>query len=66
MKAFTEAVGFVQANRFKGTLRFDYDLEFTGVEPTIRALLESQMGRIPERARMRGSGRFDLEVADAH
>jgi hypothetical protein len=66
MKAFTEAVGFIDANGFKGTMRLDYDLSFTGLEPMMRMQIERQLGlMLPERARMQGLGRFDLEVAAA-
>lgn len=65
MRAFTEAVGFVEGNRFKGTLRLDYDITFTGLEPMMRTILEAQIGRLPEQAEMIGAGSFDLEVATA-
>jgi hypothetical protein len=66
MKAFTEAVGFVDDARFRGTMRLDYDLSFTGLEPSMRVLLEGQFGiNLPERASMQGVGRFDLEVTPA-
>lgn len=63
MKAFTEAVGFVEANCFKGTMRLDYDISFTGMVPVMRTLLEAQIGALPEKAEMQGAGRFDLELA---
>jgi len=66
MKAFTEAVGFIESNRFKGTMRLDYELSFTGLEPLMRMQIERQVGLIlPERANMLGMGRFDLEIAPA-
>lgn len=66
MKAFTEAVGFIEGSRFKGTMRLDYDLSFTGLEPTMRTLIEAQFRiTLPERASMEGVGRFDVEVAPA-
>lgn len=66
MKAFTEAVGFIERSRFKGTMTLDYDLSFTGLEPMMRTQIEMKLGlKIPEQASMLGVGRFDLEVAPA-
>jgi hypothetical protein len=66
MKAFTEAVGFIEANRFKGTMTLDYDLSFTGLQPMMRMQIEMQLGlKLPERATMLGVGSYDLEVAPA-
>lgn len=66
MKAFTEAVGFIDCNRFRGTMRLDYDLSFRGLEPIMRAMIQTQLRLdLPERASMKGVGSFDLEVAPA-
>lgn len=62
MRAFTEAVGFVDQNRFKGTMRLDYDITMSGLDPFIRRLLESQLGPLPERPELQGAGSFDLEM----
>jgi len=63
MKAFTEAVGFVDDNHFRGTMRLDYDLSFTG-DPRIRAAIGAQLGiQLPDQAEMQGAGSFDLELA---
>jgi hypothetical protein len=66
MKAFTEAVGFVEGDRFRGTMTLDYDVSFTGLEPMMRMQIERGMGlKLPERASMFGVGSFDLEVQRA-
>jgi hypothetical protein len=62
MKAFTEAVGFVEDGRFKGTMRLDYVLSITGLNPALRPFIEAQFGPFPESCEIRGAGRFDLEL----
>ena len=63
MLAFTEAVGFVEENRFKGTMRLDYDVSITGLNPALRPFIEAQFGPFPEHAQIQGAGHFDLELA---
>jgi hypothetical protein len=63
--AFTEAVGFVENDKFLGTIRLSYELSFTKMPPHIRFALEARMGKIPATAQMKGSGRFEVAlVAD--
>jgi hypothetical protein len=60
--AFTEAVGFVENDRFMGTIRLSYEFSFTKIQPHIRLALEARMGKIPTNAQMEGSGRFDVTL----
>lgn len=64
LKAYTQAVGYVEAGIFRGTMRLDYDLAVTGLSPTLRPLLEAQLGEIPERSAFSGVGSFEIRFAD--
>jgi len=59
--SFTEAIGFADGDRFKGTMRLAYDFSFTGMDLPIRQALQAQFGRIPSTARMEGLGSFEIE-----
>jgi hypothetical protein len=66
LAAYTEAVGFLDGAHFKGTMRLDYEMSFTGMQPYVRQMLEAQLGSFPEKGRMHGVGIFDIEFVDKH
>lgn len=62
MKAFTQAVGYVENDKFTGVFEIDYDYVIlsdgrTGV-PQIDAMLRS----VPRTATMLGAGEFDIRI----
>jgi hypothetical protein len=63
--AFTEAVGYVQDEKFIGTMRLEYHFRFSKVTQQARMLLSRQFGNIPEEAGMIGPGRFEVELQSA-
>lgn len=60
LKAYTQAVGYVEEGIFRGTMRLDYELAVTGLNPMLRPLLEAQLGQIPERSVFSGVGSFEI------
>ena len=65
LKAYTQAVGYVEAGVFQGTMRLDYELTVTGLNPMLRPLLEAQLGgRIPERSSFSGVGSFEVRLSE--
>lgn len=64
LKAYTQAVGYVEAGIFRGTMRLDYELAVTGLSPILRPLLEAQLGKIPEHSAFSGVGSFEIRFAD--
>jgi hypothetical protein len=62
LTAFTEAVGFMDGDMFRGTMRLDYDLRIEGMPAQVRSLLEAQMGRIPDRSQFSGAGSFEVSM----
>lgn len=64
LKAYTQAVGYVDADVFRGTMRLDYELAVTGLSPMLRPLLEAQLGgRIPEHSAFSGVGSFEVKLS---
>ncbi|NIA70341.1 type I restriction enzyme HsdR N-terminal domain-containing protein [Pelagibius litoralis] len=55
MTAFTEAVGYIQDDRFRGTFDIIYDFRFDSVPSAIQAMLPPQMD-------LRGEGTFDIII----
>lgn len=65
LKAYTQAVGYVDAGVFRGTMRLDYEVTVTGLNPMLRPLLEAQLGgRIPEHSSFSGVGSFEVKLSD--
>lgn len=65
VKAYTQAVGYVDAGAFRGTMRLDYELAITSLSPMVRPLLEAQLGgKIPERSAFSGVGSFEVRLSD--
>ena len=60
--AFTEAVGFVQDDKFVGTMRLNYEFTFSNVSPQAHVFLARQFGPIPSTAQMTGAGRFEISL----
>jgi hypothetical protein len=60
--AFTEAVGFVQKDKFVGTMRLIYDFSFSNISQQVRLILGRHFGEIPSTAHMTGAGRFEISV----
>lgn len=60
LKAYTQAVGYVKAGIFQGTMRLDYELTVTGLNSMLRPLLEARLGKIPERSVFSGIGSFEI------
>jgi len=62
LKAYTQAVGYVDDGVFRGTMRLDYDLQVIGLNPALRPLIEAQIGALPERSTFSGFGSFEVEM----
>jgi hypothetical protein len=60
--ALTEAVGFVQNDKFLGTIQIIYEMELKEMSPNVRFAMEAKMGRIPATGQMEGSGRFEIDL----
>lgn len=58
--SYTEAVGYVQDDKFFGMMRLTYDFSFSKISPQVRSMLSAQLGQIPATAHMTGSGRFEI------
>lgn len=63
LEAYTEAVGFVQGEYFRGTMRLEYDLTVEGLRGQVRAMLEQRTGPIPQRSQFSGMGRYEIRFA---
>ena len=63
LKAYTQAVGYVEEGVFRSTMQLDYDLRVIGLAPMHRQLLEGRIGRIPERAAFGGKGSFEIKLS---
>lgn len=57
MNIFTEAVGYFDNNRFKGTFEIFYDIRFENVNPLI-----ASRAQIPSQADIHGEGTFDILI----
>ena len=64
LKAYTQAVGYVDAGVFRGTMRLDYELAVTGLSPMLRPMLEAKLGKIPDRSVFGGVGSFEVRLSD--
>jgi hypothetical protein len=62
--ALTETVGFVEYNKFLGTIQFSREFGFTKMPPDVRFALEKKMGRIPSPGQIEGSGRCEIDLLD--
>ncbi len=60
LKAYTEAVGFVQGEYFRGTMRIEYDLTVEGLHGQVRAMFEQMIGPIPPQSQFSGMGRYEI------
>lgn len=60
--AFTEAVGYVQDDKFVGVMRLELSFTFTKLTSQTRMALASRFGNIPEMAAITGTGRFEIEL----
>lgn len=63
LKAYTQAVGYVDGDCFKGTMRVDYEIDMLGLTPSVRPLIEAHLGKIPDRSVFTGLGSFNLQFA---
>lgn len=62
LKAYTQAVGYVADDCFRGTMQLDYDLHIIGLNPALRPMIEAQLGKFPERAKFSGTGSFEVKL----
>jgi len=60
--ALSEAIGFVEGDRFSGTMQLSYDFAFEEMHPMIRAQLEAKLGRFPAVSRAKGGGTFEVKL----
>jgi hypothetical protein len=60
--ALTEAVGFVENDKFQGTFQISYEFRLGEMPPKIRVEMEGKMGRIPATGQSEGSGRFEIDL----
>lgn len=60
--ATTEAVGFVDGDRFKGTMSLEYQFAYEDMPPMVRAALEGQFGALPAHPRASGGGMFEVQL----
>ena len=63
LKAYTQAVGYVEEGVFRGTMQLDYDLRVIGLAPMYRQMLEARIGKIPEQAIFGGKGIFVVKLS---
>lgn len=61
--AFTEAVGFIDGDTFKGVMRLEYDLGFYDADPIFIREMTMRYGTMPERTCFTGSGTFEVRLA---
>jgi hypothetical protein len=61
-EAATQAVGFIEGDRFLGTMELSYEFVFGPIPPMIRQMLEQQIGRFPEKPFARGGGTFEIHL----
>jgi hypothetical protein len=59
---FTEAVGFVENDKFTGTIRLVYEFNFSKMPHHLRWALESRMGKILSTAQGKSEGHFKLTL----
>lgn len=64
LRAYTQAVGYVEAGIFRGTMQLDYEMQVTGFAPGMRPIIEAQIGKIPDRATFRGAGIFEVKLSE--
>ena len=62
--ARTTAIGFIEENRFQGTMELAYEFRFSNIPIHIRAALEQHFGKLPEIMTMGGGGTFEVELLD--
>lgn len=60
--ATTDAVGYIDGDTFRGTMKLDYQIAYYGMQPMVRAALEQQFGRLPERPEIKGGGHFEVKL----
>lgn len=58
----TEAVGFVENDKFVGTMSLTYDFDFSRIPSQMKMALRPRLGLIPDRAHMVGAGRFEITL----
>lgn len=62
MTAFTEAVGYIDGDTFRGTMQLSYEFTFDNLQPMIRQVIEAQIGPIPKTPRAQGGGVFEVKL----
>jgi hypothetical protein len=60
--SFTEAIGFIENDKFVGRIQLMYDFDFSKMPAHLRSTLEVLKGKIPLTAKMRGTGRFEVKL----
>ena len=64
--AFTEAVGYVQDDKFVGIMRMELEFKLSKITLQTRMALAPKFGAIPALAWINGVGRFEIELQSAH
>ena len=65
MVSWTEAVGFVEDDMFRGTMQLTYDLTVSRFDPLVKAHIEQRYGRpIPAKSQFSGGGSFQVRIRD--
>lgn len=60
--SLTEAIGFVDGDKFMGTMQLSYEFFFDNMPPAVRMALEQQFGRFPTVLRAEGGGVFEVNL----
>ncbi len=64
-QALTEAVGYFDGDRFRGTMQLTYDYVLFGMQPAVAQALAAKFGNIPGQAYVSGGGTFEVRVQPA-
>lgn len=62
VSAYTEAVGYVNNDKFVGTMRFSSDFHLSKMVPQVRQFLGVRFGHIPDDGQVTGVGRFEVSL----
>lgn len=60
--ATTEAVGFVDGEVFRGSMKLEYQFAYEGMSPPVKFALEQQFGRFPNFPQAQGGGSFEVHL----
>jgi len=63
--AITEAIGYFDGDRFRGTMQLTYDYQFFQINPQVQQALAVRFGNVPTLAHMTGGGTFEVRLVPA-